>query len=122
MKTQNELISKVSDIEEDETRRNEERGVRIAASRMTDMFDKTQQAMAAALKLASLCYNSQEIKRLASLDKYGCDWMNDISEGMCALSRIDTNMKERLILSIKMCPQLYDALCMDERISELDIN
>lgn len=122
MKTQKELISKVLDTEDDETRRNEERGVKIAAARMTDMFDKTQQAMAVALKLASLCYNSQEIKRLASLDKYGCDWMNDISEGMCALSRIDTNMKERLILSIKQCPELYDVLYIDESINELDIN
>lgn len=98
----------------------EEKGTEIAAERINDMLDKTHRAMAAALRLASLCYNSEEIKRLASLDKYGDRWMNEITEGLCALSRIDTKMKERLYLSIRKSPELYNILDMDEHISELE--
>lgn len=126
MSTKKEQISGLSGssmlAEKDETSKEEDRGAKMAAARMTDMFDKTQRAMAAALRLASLCYNSEEIKRLASLDKYGCDWIDDISEGMCALSRIDTNMKERLMLSIKQCPELYNVFEMDQNINDLGVN
>ena len=66
----------------------ETKGVEVTLDYLNDLFNKVPKGLAAALRLAAICYNSHEIKRLVSLDKAGCNFMHDISEACCTNFRI----------------------------------
>lgn len=50
-----------------------------------DLLRKSEIAMSAALRIASLAYQSGEMRNLLMLDKKGECWMEQISEGFSAV-------------------------------------
>lgn len=87
---------------------NEQKGVELATTSLNELVDKTRKGIATALRIASLCYYSPEIRRLAGLDKEGCKWLEDLSNASCALANFDQNLHERILLSIEKSPELYN--------------
>lgn len=102
------LAAAVEYPEMENAEENQKTGIDLTIASLKDAFKKSRRGIAVCLRIASLCYNSPEIKRLAELDRYGCTWMEDISAAACALENVDEQMMERIILSIKNSPELYD--------------
>lgn len=110
------LTAKTHAVENDNRSENEQKGVELTVARLNDLVYKTQKGMAAALKVASIAYYSPEIRKMASLDEQGCNWMRDISEAAYALAAFDINLRERIILSISKNPELYDIQDIDSDV------
>lgn len=123
MKSNKELAEKItarvlaSDCENREE--NEQKGIELATTSLNELVDKTRKGMAAALRVAALCYYSPEIRRLAGLDYDGSKWLEDISNASCALANFDQNLYERVVLSIGKCPELYNIKDIHEDVSGL---
>lgn len=109
--------SNFSEIKEND--KNEEKGVEFAIEVLNDLLNKVPKGIASALRLAAICYNSPEIKRLASLDKCGCNFMHDISEASYALASVDGNIRERIIYSIRKSPEIYNILDIGENLKDI---
>ena len=91
--------------------------VKFVIDHLNDMFNKVPKGLASALRLASLCYNSHEIRRLVSLDESGCNFMHDISEACYALSHVDGNFRDRIYRSIRKNAEMFEIENMGERLA-----
>lgn len=107
------LIAKTHAVEDEKSSENELKGVQLTINRLNDLVFKTQRGIASALKVASMAYYSPEIRMMASLDEHGSNWMRDISDATYALAEFDLNLRERVILSISKCPELYNIQDLD---------
>nr|DAZ04473.1 MAG TPA: hypothetical protein [Caudoviricetes sp.] len=106
-------------IEINEKNKNEIKGVEFTIETVNDLLNKVPRGIAAALRLAAICYNSPEIKRLASLDKCGCNFMHDLSEAAYALASIDGNIRDRIFYSIRKTPEIYNILDIGENLKDI---
>lgn len=86
----------------------EQKGITFVSNSFNDLFDKSLKGLSAAMRIAALCYNSPEMKNLATFDQYGERWMEDISSALCALSNFDSQIRQRIIYSIHKAHEAYD--------------
>lgn len=125
MKSNRELAEKItaqvlaSDCENREE--NEQKGIELAMTSLNELVDKSRKGVAAALRIATLCYYQPEICRLAGLDQNGSKWLEDISNASCALANFDRNLYERIMLSIGKCPELYNIKDINEDVCDLPV-
>nr|DAZ06976.1 MAG TPA: hypothetical protein [Caudoviricetes sp.] len=99
---------------------NEQRGIEYVSNRFNDLYDKTLKGLSAATRIAALCYNSPELKKMATFDEYGERWMEDISAALCALSNFDSNIRQRIIYSIHKAHEAYDIQDIGCRMEDLE--
>lgn len=99
---------------------NEMKGIAFVSNSFNDLFDKSLKGLSAAMRIAALCYNSPEMKNLATLDQYGEGWMEDISSALCALSKFDSNIKQRILYSIQKAHEAYDIQEIGCKMEDLD--
>lgn len=99
---------------------NEQKGVELVSNIFNDLYDKTFKGLSAAMRIAALCYNSPEIKHMASLDEHGEGWMEDISIALCAMASFDSNIRERIIYSIRKAHEVYDIRDIGSHLKDIE--